>query len=135
MRAFRNVAAALVLLAIPMSLMLVSQGFARVDPSAEIPGAASAQLIVMEADGCVYCPIFRRDVLPVYQASEHAKGMPVRFVDINDVEKSGLVLDGPISIVPTFVITKNNQEVGRIPGYLGPADFFQAIKYLVSSAS
>lgn len=129
MRALSFTLAMLVLITSPMS-----RSNAGVDPGAEIPPAGSAELVVMEAEGCTYCTIFRRDVLPSYEMSEHAKSMPVRFVDINDVEKSGIVLDGPISMVPTFVVIKNHREIGRIPGYLGRENFFHAISYLLSTS-
>lgn len=107
---------------------------AGVDPLAEAPANTVLQLVVLEAPGCDYCKLFRRDVLPAYQTSSRTKDIPVRFVDINDLETSGIEMDAPISIVPTFVLTSRNHEVGRIPGYVGPETFFHAINYLVSSA-
>lgn len=108
-------------------------GHAGLDPDAEIPAAEDAQLVVMEADGCIYCRIFRRDILPTYEVSERRKTMAVRFLDINDLDASGIALDSPISILPTFVVIRNNREVGRIAGYVGPEDFFRAINYLMAS--
>lgn len=104
------------------------------DPVAPMPAAGNLQLVVMEAPGCIYCNIFRRDVLPSYEVSERGKEMPVRFVDVNDVDKSGIGLESPIDILPTFVVIKDNREVGRIPGYMGPEDFFHSINYLMSSS-
>lgn len=117
-----------------VSLLAPPQSTAGVDPSAPVGSDINMQLVVMEAEGCTYCGLFRRDVLPAYQTSVHAKDVPVRFLDVNDVEKSNLALDTPIAIVPTFVVVKDNREVGRIPGYTGPENFFHAIKYLISSA-
>ena len=107
---------------------------AELDIAADPPKAGAFQLVVMEADGCTYCGIFRRDVLPSYEASERAKDMPVRFIDVNDVEKARLDLQAPVNIVPTFIVMKDNKEVGRIPGYLGPENFYPTIKYLMSTA-
>ena len=104
------------------------------DITADPPKAGAFQLVVMEADGCTYCGIFRRDVLPSYEASERAKDMPVRFVDVNDVETARLDLQTPVDIVPTFIVVKDNKEIGRIPGYLGPENFFHSINYLLSTA-
>ncbi|MGE0055477.1 MAG: thioredoxin fold domain-containing protein [Hyphomicrobium sp.] len=92
------------------------------------------ELVVMEAPGCIYCTLFRRDVLPAYESSPKAKELPIRFVDINDEAADALGIDYPVDIVPTFVVLKNNKEVGRIPGYTGPEFFFHTINYLLSTA-
>lgn len=118
-----------------LMLTPLSSGSAGIDPDAPVPhNATNLQLLVMEAPGCIYCSIFRRDVLPSYQTSERGKDMPVRFVDVNDVDKTGVTLESPIDILPTFVIVRDNKEVGRIPGYMGPENFFHSINYLLSSS-
>ena len=111
----------------------VSVSHAGLDIEAPLP-ASNLELIVMEAEGCTYCELFRRDVLPSYQASERAKDMPIRFLDINDAIPEALGLDSGIDIVPTFVVIKNHKEVGRIPGYMGPEYFFHSINHLVATA-
>ena len=115
-------------------LAVPSQPRAELDLDAPASQAGNFQLVVMEAPGCTYCSIFRRDVLPSYEESERGKDMPVRFVDVNDVATSGIELAQPIDILTTFVIVKDNHEVGRIPGYVGPEDFFHSINYLLSSS-
>ncbi|MFT3733344.1 MAG: thioredoxin domain-containing protein [Hyphomicrobium sp.] len=112
----------------------VATSMADVDTEAAIPSAGALELIVVEAEGCIYCKLFRRDVLPTYQASEQAKDLPVRFVDINDVEADHLSFKSEVDIVPTFVVVKSQQEVGRISGYVGPENFFHSISYLLASA-
>jgi thioredoxin-related protein len=112
----------------------VSVSHAGLDVEAPVPNASELELIVMEAEGCTYCDIFRRDVLPSYQASERGKDVPIRFLDVNDQTAEALGLDSPVDIVPTFVVLKNHREVGRIPGYVGPEFFFHSINHLISSA-
>jgi thioredoxin-related protein len=112
----------------------LSSGRAGIDRDAAVPSTGNLQLVVMEAEGCIYCTVFRRDVLPSYEESERGKDMPVRFIDVNDVAKAGIELSQPIDILPTFVVVKDNHEVGRIPGYVGPEDFFHSINYLLSSS-
>lgn len=108
---------------------------AGLDVNAIVPSKEETmELVVMEAPGCVYCTLFRRDVLPSYSASQQAKDVPIRFVDLNDEAATALGLDGPIDVVPTFVVMKNNREVGRIPGYMGPEFFFHSINYIISGA-
>lgn len=107
---------------------------AGLDVEAPVPKGAQLELVVIEAPGCDYCDVFRRDVLPTYQASEQAKDVPIRFIDINDEAASEVGLNSPVNVVPTFVVLKNNREIGRIPGYTGPDVLFQAIKHLVTNS-
>jgi thioredoxin-related protein len=86
-----------------------------------------AELIVIEVEGCIYCKVFRRDVLPAYMASSRGKEAPIRFVDYNEPAAAELPLNQPVRIVPTFIMLKQNKEVGRIPGYVGRAEFFRAV--------
>jgi thioredoxin-related protein len=60
--------------------------------------------------------------------------MPVKFVDVNDIETTKVDLKSGVDIVPTFIVVKSQREVGRISGYLGPEDFFHSISYLLEDA-
>jgi thioredoxin-related protein len=135
MRKLMIVAGVVALELLTAAWILTTTVKAGLDHEAEIPAAPVAlELVVMEAPGCTYCGLFRRDVLPSYQASERAKEMPIRFVDINDATADALGLDAPVDVVPTFVVLKNNREVGRIPGYTGPEFFFHTINHLLAGA-
>ena len=119
--------------ALVMSLPLVASR-ADLDIVSTPPSAAAFELVVVEADGCIYCKLFRRDVLPAYETSEQGKEAPVRFVDVNDVDTAHLDLTSTVDVVPTFVVVKSRHEVGRIAGYVGPENFFHSINYLIASA-
>jgi len=134
MRKVLVIAALLALDVLAAAWVMSSAVKAGLDHEAPIPTGSALELVVLEAPGCTYCGLFRRDVLPSYQASERAKDMPIRFVDINDKAADALGLDAPIDIVPTFVVLKNNHEVGRIPGYTGPEFFFHTINNLLAGA-
>lgn len=95
--------------------------------SAETAVASATEIVVLEAPGCIYCPIFRRDVLPAYQASARARTAPLRFLDLNDEAADKLPLVGPVTVVPTVVILREHREVARIPGYIGPDNFFHTV--------
>jgi len=95
---------------------------------------AEMEIVVVEAEGCVYCEIFRRDVLPSYRLSPRGRQMPLRFLDINEVEERRLPLAAPVAMVPTAVLLKDHQEVGRIEGYVGPEAFFHSVNRLLSRA-
>lgn len=93
------------------------------------------RLVVIEAPGCIYCGLFRRDVLPRYQTSARAKELPLSFLDINNEEADRLSLTAPIQIVPTVLLLKAHKEVGRIPGYVGPENFFHSVNHLLGSTA
>ncbi len=88
------------------------------------------EMVVLEVKDCIYCNVFRRQLLPVYQASRQARRMPVRFVDINDPALGDIGLTQPVGVVPTFVVLENNEEIGRIPGLVGRNEFFQALDHI-----
>ncbi len=115
--------------------LAASSSRAEIDPAATPPFNPSGfELIVLEANGCLYCSLFRRDVLPTFTASEQGRALPVRFLDINDLEGAGLELQSGVDVVPTFVVARDHKEIGRIPGYVGPENFYHAIEYLLSTA-
>lgn len=92
----------------------------------------SLQIVVLETEDCIYCSLFRRNVVPVYETSPKGRDVPIKFVDMNDKAYDQLGLDSPVDMVPTAVLMQNNREVGRIPGYVGPENFFHAINHLLS---
>lgn len=98
-----------------------------------LPAGDVLELVVYEVDGCRYCEIFRRDVLPAYLLSPRASEVPIRFVDLTD-GVGHVRLETPVEIVPTVVLVKNNRETGRISGYSGVENFFQSMRYLLTRA-
>jgi thioredoxin-related protein len=91
------------------------------------PADSSYEIVVMEVEGCRYCPLFRSDVLPVYLATPRAREVPVRFQDINAADMDRLKLKGAIDTVPTAVLMQDKAEIGRIPGYVAPESFARMI--------
>lgn len=87
------------------------------------------ELVVVEAEGCIYCQIFRRDVLPAYAVSRRARDVPLRFIDFNDAK-----FDEAIDVVPTVVLLKNQKEIDRFSGYVGPEAFFHTINRMMAGA-
>jgi thioredoxin-related protein len=117
------------------SVLLVSahNGMSRaaVEPAKRL---TSMELIVFEHPDCIYCPVFRRDVATSYQQSTPAAEAPLRYIDIAKTDIGGLHLKGRIDMVPTAVLMKDGQEVGRIAGYWGRESFFKMLAYIMNSA-
>lgn len=111
---------------------LLSISHAARDPHTSILPSTGLQLVVLEVEDCIYCDVFRRQLLPAYQSSRQGRKAPVRFVDINDPALGEIGLTAPIGTVPTFVVLEDNREIGRIPGLMGHHDFFRAIDYILA---
>ena len=90
----------------------------------------SAELLVFEAKGCVYCFIFRRDVVPDYLRSPRARDIPMRFIDVEQADLTRLRLSAPLTLLPTVVLMAHGREVDRISGYMGPEPFFHMVSRL-----
>ncbi len=95
-------------------------------------GQVSRELVIFETADCVYCRLFRRDVLPEYRNSVRSSELPIRFVDVNDAGPLEPALSGPLTIVPTAVLLVDGREAGRITGYTGPASFQQIISQMLA---
>ena len=103
---------------------------------AEVSTAATTmELVVFESPNCAYCPLIRRDVLPIYLRSSSAKDVPMRFVNLHEIDPTKLNLRYPLRIMPTMVLMKEGTEVSRIGGYIGPELFFHAISRMINRAS
>lgn len=93
---------------------------------------AVLEVIAVEAPGCGYCNLFRRDVAPAYAASAAAKTAKLRFLDLNDKAIEAIRFAQPISLVPTVVVVKDGVEVARINGYVAPHSFYALIKSVLN---
>lgn len=97
------------------------------------PGAPQTtyELVVFEADGCVYCDVFRTDVLPLYKSSQIGREAPIRFVNVSRSDETKMGLNSAITIAPTVVLMHQGQEVDRIIGYTGPFNFMKLVAYMM----
>jgi thioredoxin-related protein len=121
--------------ALALLVCLTPQADATLNNMLVSPANSPYELVIVELEGCTYCEVLRRDVMPAYLVSPEAKDLPVRFLDLNTAAADKLELtEGPLTMVPTVLLVKGNREVGRAPGYMGPEGFFQAIRWMMSHA-
>jgi hypothetical protein len=85
--------------------------------------AIAAELVMFEEAGCSWCQRWHREVGAGYPLSDEGRRAPLRRLHIQEARRSGVVLAGPVTVTPTFVLVDSGVEVGRITGYPG-ADFF-----------
>lgn len=93
--------------------------------------AASRELVVFETADCVYCRLFRRDVLQEFMASGRAGDVPIRFADANDATPLAPILSSPLTVVPTTVLLVDGREAGRITGYAEGRLFNQMVSHML----
>jgi len=110
----------------------VATGRAALDPAAAVLGPA-LELLVYEQRDCVYCQLFRRDVLPRYQQALAAE-LPIRFVDIAEVGNDARGLRRKVDTLPTIVLMLGGREIDRIVGYWGPDNFFKLLAHMRARA-
>ncbi len=120
-------------LALIFACVAAPASYAALDFTNPAEAPSDLEIVVVEAPGCIYCHLFRRDVWPTYEHSQRAKSVPMRFADLNSEDVDALALDGPIESVPTILVVRQNKEVGRIPGYVGPESFLHSIDRLLAS--
>lgn len=121
----------LLLLALFLAGVAGAAGWGAQDPA---PPARSKgiELIVFEHADCTYCRVFRTAILPRYKENGQDARAPIRFVRVEHADLSAWNLRGRISMVPTFVLMQEGQEVGRIEGYWAPDNFFRMVATILS---
>ena len=117
-----------------LTAAVIRPSFAALDFSAPGQSGTGLELVVVEAPGCIYCHLFHRDVVPAYEKSPRSKTVPMRFLDLNEDAFFSLRLDRPIESVPTVLVLRGSREIGRIPGYVGPMNFFLTINRMIDEA-
>ena len=88
------------------------------------PEAISAELLVLEQDGCVYCEKFEREIAPAYPKTAEGKIAPLRRIDIHQEWPEDLADIKPAALTPTFILIDNDRELGRMHGYPGDEYFW-----------
>jgi len=120
------------LLTLILAMLLSSDGgLAARDSGPPAAAATPYELVVFEADGCVYCEFLRRDVLPLYTESQTGREAPMRFVNLSIADESKMGLASAITIAPTVVLLRDGVEVDRIIGYTGPFNFVHLVDIMM----
>jgi thioredoxin-related protein len=124
----------MMILALSLTALLIAHAAPRAAHDDKPPRGSGVELLVFEHPDCLYCRVFRRDVVPQYQEGTQAQRAPMRFIDLQKSSTDGLGLNAHISTVPTAVLVKNGREVDRIVGYWSPDNFFKMLAYMLTKA-
>lgn len=103
------------------------------DPAAHQAGRR-LEVIVLEVRNCYVCELVRFKVQPLYEQSLHARGVPLRYVDITGIDEMQLGLKDKVRTVPTIVLMQDGEEVDRITGYMAPDVTLRALSQMIANA-
>ena len=101
--------ALLIVLAFPASAAMAQGGY---------------RLVMIEAQHCIYCRIFNRDLAPIYARAPEGQIAPLVHVQLGGPIPEGMTFSSRPGLTPTFIlIGPDGHEVDRLIGYPGE-DFF-----------
>jgi hypothetical protein len=95
----------------------------------------AAELVMFRRDGCSWCAKWDREIGPIYPKTELGRRAPLRMVHVDRNANPVVRTRGPIRYTPTFVLSENGEELGRIEGYPGDAHFWGLLERLLKQLS
>src|SRR5690242_16671730 len=93
--------------------------------------ARSAELVMFEQPGCVWCDTFDREIGPVYSKTAEGQRAPLRRVNIDNPLPKDLSFLAVERLAPLFILVDKEHEVGRIRGYPGEDNFWGLLGVLI----
>ena len=97
-----------------------------------VKATEAAELVMFETAGCVWCAAWNREVGGIYHKTEEGRIAPLRRVELYGPRPADLRHIDGIIYTPTFVLTEDGREVGRIDGYPGNDHFWGLLGVLVT---
>ena len=97
--------------------------------------AWSAELVMLEQDGCVWCQKWHAEIGSIYPKTEEAARAPLRVIDINKPIPSDLNNITIERFTPTFILVEDGKELGRIRGYPGDEFFWFLLKEMLDKSN
>lgn len=90
-----------------------------------LPITAMAQTVLWmaEEDGCYWCERWNTEIAAIYPKSPEGRAAPLQRYDLYSGSPDGVTFAQAVRFTPTFILTMDGEEVGRIEGYPGE-DFF-----------
>ena len=89
----------------------------------------AAELVMVKSSGCSWCELWEEEVGVVYNQTPQGIRLPIR--RLNFRKKNSLQTQLPVTYTPTFILLKDQKEVGRITGYPGESHFWALLDELL----
>ncbi len=90
------------------------------------------ELLFITSEYCPFCKAWERDVGHIYDNTPYGRKAKLRRVDLQDAPSVLPAGSANVFGTPTFLIVKNNHEIGRIEGYRSSEMFFWALSEYIS---
>ena len=90
----------------------------------------SAELVMVEDDGCVWCARWNDEIASIYPKTAEGRFAPLRRVDIFAIPDD-LKVKRSVNFTPTFLLVEEGQELARIEGYPGEDWFWPMLAKLL----
>ena len=97
------------------------------------PLSAGTELVMIEEAGCMWCARWNREIAPIYPKTAEGRAAPLRRASLRG-DNSDMTLKTGIHFTPTFILTVDGVEHGRIEGYPGEAFFWGLLGRLIEEA-
>ena len=88
----------------------------------------AAELVMVERPNCKWCELWEKEVGVVYHLTPQGMRAPIRRLTLKTFRESSLQTIRPVTFTPTFILLSQQQEVGRITGYLGESHFWALLE-------
>ncbi len=85
--------------------------------------ALSANLVMVEQQGCIYCAKWNAEISHIYPKTDEGRRAPLLRVDLHDLPEDIDFASRPV-FTPTFVLVEDGKELGRMEGYAGDEFFW-----------
>ena len=94
---------------------------------------AETRMVMVEQVGCAYCARWDAEVAPIWPKTPEGQAAPLRRIDLHATLPEDVHLAGPVIFTPTFILTRDGAEVGRIEGYAGDDLFWWMVGSLFTA--
>ncbi len=88
-----------------------------------VAAASETYLFMAEEHGCPWCARWDREISEIYPKTPEGRAAPLRRFDIHTGQPENVLFERRVTFTPTFILVRDNVEIGRIEGYPGE-DFF-----------
>ena len=95
---------------------------------------AETRMVMVEQAGCAYCARWNAEVGPIWPKTPEGQAAPLRRIDLHGALPKDLHISRPVVFTPTFILTRDGTEVGRIEGYTGDEIFWWMVNTVFTNA-
>lgn len=99
-----------------------------------VPSVAWAEmkLLMAEEKGCIWCARWNDEISDIYPKTDEGQKAPLQRFDIHS-DRPEIEFQKAVIFTPTFILTEDGKELGRIEGYPGEDSFWFLLSKLIEA--